>query len=70
MNGSGTNEFTLSEGSSISDVNASLNETETTVTVSWSGGGQIKPGMLIGRRMASTQADKHMQTQKSGALSP
>lgn len=38
------NEFTLSEGSSMTDLNASLSETETTVTVSWSGGGQIKPG--------------------------
>ncbi len=44
MNGSSGNEFTLSEGSSLSDLNASLSETETTVTVSWSGGGQIKPG--------------------------
>ena len=44
MNGSSGNEFTLSEGSSLSALNASLSETETTVTVSWSGGGQIKPG--------------------------
>ncbi|KAH6640374.1 hypothetical protein F5144DRAFT_626551 [Chaetomium tenue] len=43
MNGSTNNEFTLSEGSSMTDLNASLSETETTVTVSWSGGGQIKP---------------------------
>ena len=44
MNGSTNNEFTLSGGSSMTDLNASLSETETTVTVSWSGGGQIKPG--------------------------
>ena len=44
MNGSTNNEFTLSEGSSMTELNASLSETETTVTVSWSGGGQIKPG--------------------------
>jgi hypothetical protein len=43
MNGS-TNDFTLSEGSSLSNMSAALNETENTITVNWSGGGQIKPG--------------------------
>ncbi len=47
MNGSTNNEFTLSEGSSMTELNASLSETETTVTVSWSGGGQIKPGRRL-----------------------
>jgi hypothetical protein len=43
MNGS-TNDFTLSEGSSLSNMSAALNETENTITVNWTGGGQIKPG--------------------------
>jgi hypothetical protein len=44
MNGSGNSgEFTLGEGSGMSSFNAALSQTETTVTVNWSGGGQIKP---------------------------
>lgn len=44
MNGSGNSgEFTLGEGSGMSTFNAALSQTETTVTVNWSGGGQIKP---------------------------
>ena len=35
-------EFTLNEGIGSSEVNAALNQTETTITVNWSGGGQIK----------------------------
>lgn len=41
MNGS-AGEFTLSEGSGSSELDAALRETESTVTVNWSGGGQIK----------------------------
>ncbi|KAK4459300.1 hypothetical protein QBC42DRAFT_183737 [Cladorrhinum samala] len=41
INCGSSNEFTLSEGPSLGDLNATLSETETTVTVSWSGGGQI-----------------------------
>jgi hypothetical protein len=37
-------EFTLSEGPISSVVSAALNQTETTITVSWSGGGQVKAG--------------------------
>ncbi|QYS99762.1 hypothetical protein H0G86_006881 [Trichoderma simmonsii] len=42
MSGS-SNEFKLSEGFAASALEAALRETETTITVSWSGGGQIKP---------------------------
>ncbi|KAL5092159.1 hypothetical protein Trisim1_002049 [Trichoderma cf. simile WF8] len=42
MNGSGS-EFALSEGLASSALEAALRETETTITVNWSGGGQIKP---------------------------
>lgn len=42
MNGS-AREFTLSEGLASSALEAALRETETTITVSWSGGGKIKP---------------------------
>ena len=35
-------EFTLNEGIGSSEVNAALNQTETTITVNWPGGGQIK----------------------------
>ncbi|KAK4184695.1 hypothetical protein QBC35DRAFT_505299 [Podospora australis] len=44
MNGSGdSGEFTLGNGSGQSSLSAALSQTETTVTVNWSGGGQIKP---------------------------
>jgi hypothetical protein len=44
MNGSSEEEeFTLSKGSGGSSVSAVLKETETTISVNWSGGGQIKP---------------------------
>lgn len=36
-------DFILGEGSGVSSINAALSETETTVTVNWSGGGPIKP---------------------------
>ncbi|KAL7794076.1 hypothetical protein V8C43DRAFT_281049 [Trichoderma afarasin] len=42
MNGSAS-EFALSDGLVSSALEAALQETETTITVSWSGGGQIKP---------------------------
>ena len=35
-------EFTLNEGIGSSELNAALNQTETTITVNWSGGGQVK----------------------------
>ncbi|KAF5588625.1 hypothetical protein FPANT_6543, partial [Fusarium pseudoanthophilum] len=41
MNGS-AGEFTLSEGTASSTIEAAVQETESTVTVNWSGGGQIK----------------------------
>lgn len=34
----------LSEGSQFSSLNSALSQTETAITVNWSGGGQIKPG--------------------------
>ncbi|RWA14486.1 hypothetical protein EKO27_g555 [Xylaria grammica] len=44
MNGAGNSgEFILGEGSGTSAFTAALSQTETTVTVNWSGGGQIKP---------------------------
>ncbi|KAF3907964.1 hypothetical protein ABW21_db0207796 [Orbilia brochopaga] len=43
MNGAPNGDFGLREGSDFSALAASLSETETTVTVNWSGGGQIKP---------------------------
>ncbi|PNP41678.1 hypothetical protein THARTR1_11219 [Trichoderma harzianum] len=42
MNGSAS-EFTPSKGLASSALEAALRETETTITVNWSGGGQIKP---------------------------
>lgn len=42
MSGS-SSEFTLGEGLASSALEAALRETETTITVNWSGGGQIKP---------------------------
>jgi hypothetical protein len=48
MNGSGgASEFTLSEGLGKSSSSAALSQTETTITVNWSGGGQIKPGKIF-----------------------
>ncbi|KAF5602070.1 uncharacterized protein FSUBG_7905 [Fusarium subglutinans] len=41
MNGS-AGEFTLSEGTATSTIEAAVQETESTITVNWSGGGQIK----------------------------
>ncbi|KAF2108743.1 hypothetical protein BDV96DRAFT_652676 [Lophiotrema nucula] len=41
MNGT-ANEFTLSEGTSSSNLNATMSQTEATITMNWSGGGQIK----------------------------
>ncbi|KAK4077755.1 uncharacterized protein Triagg1_3449 [Trichoderma aggressivum f. europaeum] len=41
--GGSTSEFTLSDGLASSALEAVLRETETTITVNWSGGGQIKP---------------------------
>lgn len=41
--GSGGNEFTLSKGSGSSSVSSALKQTETTISVNWAGGGQIKP---------------------------
>ncbi|TGJ82973.1 hypothetical protein E0Z10_g5809 [Xylaria hypoxylon] len=44
INASGASgDFILGEGSGVSSVNSTLSETETTVTVNWSGGGLIKP---------------------------
>jgi hypothetical protein len=44
MNGSGNSgDLILGEGSGLSTFNSALSQTETTVTVNWSGGGQIKP---------------------------
>lgn len=44
LNGAGSSgDFILGEGSGTSAFNAALSQTETTVTVNWSGGGQIKP---------------------------
>ncbi|KAK3984473.1 hypothetical protein QBC44DRAFT_388282 [Cladorrhinum sp. PSN332] len=46
VNSAGTQsggDFTLSEGSGSTGSTSALSETETTITVSWSGGGQIKP---------------------------
>jgi hypothetical protein len=43
MNGAGDGEFTLSKGSGSSSIAATLKQTETTISVNWSGGGQIKP---------------------------
>ncbi|KAH0527244.1 hypothetical protein TsFJ059_002268 [Trichoderma semiorbis] len=42
MSGS-SNEFNLGEEFASSALESALRETETTITVSWSGGGQIKP---------------------------
>ncbi|KAH6980671.1 hypothetical protein BKA56DRAFT_685543 [Ilyonectria sp. MPI-CAGE-AT-0026] len=42
MNGA-TGDFVLSEGSASSSLEAWVSQTESTVTVNWSGGGQIKP---------------------------
>ncbi|KAL6792933.1 hypothetical protein J3E68DRAFT_451321 [Trichoderma sp. SZMC 28012] len=42
MSGS-SNEFKLGEEFASSSLEAALRETETTITVNWSGGGQIKP---------------------------
>ncbi|KAL6831891.1 hypothetical protein V8C40DRAFT_237421 [Trichoderma camerunense] len=42
MSGS-SNEFKLDEGFASSALESALRETETTITVNWSGGGQIKP---------------------------
>ncbi|KAI3326738.1 hypothetical protein HD806DRAFT_416024 [Xylariaceae sp. AK1471] len=43
INGSANSgDFTLGEGSGLSTFNYALSQTETTVTVNWSGGGQIK----------------------------
>ncbi|KAF5681216.1 hypothetical protein FHETE_5 [Fusarium heterosporum] len=36
-------QFTLSENGNLTSSNAALSKTETTITVNWSGGGQIKP---------------------------
>ncbi|KAJ4243311.1 hypothetical protein NW762_014836 [Fusarium torreyae] len=41
MNGA-SGEFTLSEGTATSTIDAAVRETESTITVNWSGGGQIK----------------------------
>ncbi|CVL08477.1 uncharacterized protein FPRN_13219 [Fusarium proliferatum] len=41
MNGS-AGEFTLGEGTATSTIEAAVQETESTITVNWSGGGQIK----------------------------
>ncbi|KAM0543697.1 hypothetical protein ACHAPJ_012146 [Fusarium lateritium] len=40
----GQSEFVLNENASNSGTSAVMKKTETTITVSWSGGGQIKPG--------------------------
>lgn len=43
MNGSAPSEFRLyQDQGSLSSLNSTLSETETTVSVSWSGGGEIK----------------------------
>jgi len=44
----GTSELTHSEGSGGSQLSSILSKTETTISVSWSGGGQIKSGTYMG----------------------
>jgi hypothetical protein len=44
FNGEAADGFTLSEGSRVGNFEGTLKDTETTVTVNWSGGGRIKSG--------------------------
>ena len=55
MNGSSATDFTLSDIESSSGLEAALKHTETSVAVSWSGGGQVKPGRCSRRIVTQTE---------------